>query len=160
MSNPGVSVSAMVEANLQSMIYYIKHFKNIGRTFTHADVELSKVRAMYHHRDMEESHKDPKVVPPVDQRDWPKTLETVEEYIRGFRVVDGQPLSYRFREDLISPVATHDTMYRANGSKYFTHDEDMIARGLIISGHAVLGNDPEEIVPFANSFITYRSFIW
>ena len=28
---------------------------------------------------MEESHKDPEVGPTVDPRDWPKTLETVEE---------------------------------------------------------------------------------
>ena len=51
-SNPGVAVSAMAEANLQRVIYYIKHFKRIWRTCTHADVELSKVRAMYHHRYM------------------------------------------------------------------------------------------------------------
>ena len=36
----------------------------------------------------------------------------------------------------------------------------MIARGLVISGHAVLGTDPEEIGPFTNSFITDRAFIW
>ena len=95
-SNPEVSVSAMDEANLQGMIYYIKYFKSIGRTCTHADVEISKVRVMYHQRDMEESHKDPEVVPTVDPRDWPKTLETVEEYIRGFHGVDGQPLIYKW----------------------------------------------------------------
>ena len=52
MSNPGVVVSAMDEENLQGMIYYIKHFKSIGSTSTHVDVELSKVRAMYHQWDM------------------------------------------------------------------------------------------------------------
>ena len=51
-SNPGVAVSAMAEANLQGMIYYIKNFKIIGRTCMHVDVELSKVRAMYHQWDM------------------------------------------------------------------------------------------------------------
>ena len=45
-SNPGVAVSAISEANLQGMIYYIKHFKRIGRTCTHADVELSKFSAI------------------------------------------------------------------------------------------------------------------
>ena len=78
-TNPGVAVSAMAEANPQGMIYYIKHFKRIGRTCTHTDVEISKVRKMYHHWDMEESHNNPKVVPTVNPRDWTKTLETVEE---------------------------------------------------------------------------------
>ena len=59
-SNPGVALSAIAEANLHGMIYYIKHFKRIRRTCTHADVELYMVRAMYHQRDMEEPHKNPK----------------------------------------------------------------------------------------------------
>ena len=69
-SDPGVAVSEISEANLQGTIYYIKHFKRIGRTCTHADIELYKVRVMYHHRDMEEANKDPEVIPTVDPRDW------------------------------------------------------------------------------------------
>ena len=84
MSNPGVAVSGMAEANLQGIIYYINHFKRIGCTCTHANVELAKYRAIYHQWDMEEACKDPEVVPTVDPKDWLKTLETVEEYIRGF----------------------------------------------------------------------------
>ena len=94
-SNPVVAVSEMVEANVHGIIYYIKHFKRIGRTCTHADVDLSKVRDMHHQWDMEEFHKDPIVVPTVDPREWPKTLETVEKYIIGFHGVYGQPLSER-----------------------------------------------------------------
>ena len=36
----------------------------------------------------------------------------------------------------------------------------MIARGSILSGPAVLGTDPEEIVSFNDSFITNISLIW
>ena len=84
MSNPGVVVIAIAGENLQGIVYYIKHLKIIGRMCTHAYVELPKVRAMYHQQDMEETHKDPEVVPTVNPRDWSKTMETVEEYIRGF----------------------------------------------------------------------------
>ena len=110
------------------MIYYIKHFKNIGCTCTHENVDLAKVRTMYHQRDMEEDHKESEVVPTVNPKDWPKTLEMVEEYIRGFRGVYGQPLSYGLRDDLIAPVAASDPKYCANSSKYSKHDEDTIAR--------------------------------
>ena len=109
---------------------------------------------------MEEAHKDPEVVHTVYPGDWPKNLETVEEYIRGFRGVDGQPLRYGVRGYLIDPVAAHDPAYRANRSEYFTHDEEMIARGSIIIGNAVLGTNPEEIGPFTDSFITDRALIW
>ena len=67
-SNTGVSVSEMAEANVQGMIYYIKHFKSIGYTCAHAYVELSKARAMYHQWEMEGAHKEPKVVPTVNPR--------------------------------------------------------------------------------------------
>ena len=72
----------MTEANLQGMIYYIKHFKRVGRTCTHADVDIAKFRAMYQQRDMEEASKDSEVVPTFDPKEWPNNLETVKEYIR------------------------------------------------------------------------------
>ena len=84
----------------------------------------------------------------------------MEEYIRVFRGVDGQPLRYGLRDDLIAPVDASDPTYQSNGSEYFTHDEEMITRGLILSGPAVLGTDPEEIGTFADSFITNRALIW
>ena len=66
---------------------------------------------------MEEDHKEPKVVPTVDPRYCTKTLENMEEYIRGFRGVYGKPLSYGLSEDLTAPVSAHDPMYRANVSE-------------------------------------------
>ena len=87
-SNTGVAVSEMSEANLQNMLYYIKHFRRIGRMCMHIDVDLSKVRTIYHQRDLEEGHKDSEMLPTVNPRDWAKTLEKVEEYIRGFCRVD------------------------------------------------------------------------
>ena len=52
----------------------------------------------------------------VDKKDWPKNLETAEEHIRGFRGVDGQPLSYVLRDDLEPPFVTSDPTHPANGS--------------------------------------------
>ena len=100
------------------------------------------------------------MVPTVDPKDWPKTLETAEEYIVGFQIVDGQPLSYGLRDDLIPPVAVNDPTQRANGSKYFTHYEEMIAHGSILSGPAALGSDPEAVGSFTNLFITDRALMW
>ena len=109
---------------------------------------------------MEKSHKDLEVVPTVNPKYWPKTLETAEDYIRVFHEVYGQPLIYGLSYDLIAPVAAHATTYHTNGSDYFTHNEEMIDRESIISGHAVLGTDPEEIGSFTDTFITNRALIW
>ena len=78
-SNTGVVFLAMAEENLQGMICYIKNFKRIGSTCMHFDVELTNVRAMCHHQEMEEDHKYPEVVPTFEPKEWTKTLETVEE---------------------------------------------------------------------------------
>ena len=51
-------------------------------------------------------------------------------------------------------------MHHANGSDYFTHDEEMIARGSILSGITLVVSDPEAIGPFISSFITDRALIW
>ena len=109
---------------------------------------------------MEEAHKYPEVVPTVNPKDWPKTLKTVEEYIRGFLGVDGQPLSYILRDGLIYPVTASDPTYNSNGSYYFTHDEEMIDHGSIRSGPAALVIDPEVVGPFTDLFIIDRALIW
>ena len=70
-----------------------------------------------------------------------------EDYIRGFHGVYGQPLRYGLRDDLIDLVAASDPTYSINGSKYFTDNEDMVAQGMILTGPAELGTDPEEISP-------------
>lgn len=158
--NHGVSVGQMAETNFEGMVYYIKHFKRVSRTCTYADVLLPSVRALYNQRDKEEAHKDPEVVPTIDPIDWPKSLEAVEEYLHGFRGVDGQPLSYVLNNEMVpSPEAT-DPGYRQAGSTYFTPDEEMLARAPILSGPVVLGTDPEEVGPFTDSFITDRATVW
>ena len=60
---------------------------------------------------------------------------------------------------MIYPVDASDLTYCANVSKYFTHDEDIITRGLNLSGPAVIASDPEVFGPFTDSFITYRALI-
>ena len=61
---------------------------------------------------------------------------------------------------MIALVAASNPTYRDNGSKYFKCNEDMISQGSILSGPAVLGTEPEEIVIFTDSLIINRSLIW
>ena len=159
-SNTGVAVSAMAEANLKVIIYYFKHINRIGRTSTHDNVEISKVCVIYHKRYMEEAHNELEVVPTFDPKGCSNNLKTVEELIRGFRRVDGKALSYGLRDDLETPVDASYPTHLTNDSEYFTHDEEIIARGLILSGSVVLGSDPEFVRTFIDLFITDRALIW
>ena len=62
--------------------------------------------------------------------------------------------------NLEPPAAASDPTHRTNGSNYFTHDGEMIAHVLILSGLAVYESDPESVVPFTNSLIAERALIW
>ena len=87
----------MAETNLQGMAHFISHYDRISRVIMTQNITLVKVRDMYHQRDMESKHEDPTVVPTVDSKDWPQTLESDVEYIYGFCGVDGSLLSYVIR---------------------------------------------------------------
>ena len=65
----------MDETNLQGMVHFISHYDRIARVTVTPNITLVKVRDMYHQRDMESKQEDPTVVPTVDSKDWPQTLE-------------------------------------------------------------------------------------
>jgi hypothetical protein len=46
------------------------------------------------------------------------------------------------------------------GSVYFSHDDEMIARGPILLAGAAVGPDAETIWPFALSFLVDRAEVW
>ena len=75
----GKAVSAIAEANLKTMVYYIKHQARISRTVNFASVTLQKVRKLKRQQELEKKHEDPEVRPDIDPKNWPKTLESVIE---------------------------------------------------------------------------------
>ena len=83
-SNPGVEVSAMDEANLQRMIYYIKSFNSICRTCTHADFDLTNLSSAWHGGSSQ--------VPSSGIDHWPKGL--AQEFGNGGRVLWGYRYPY------------------------------------------------------------------
>ena len=139
--------------NLQGEVYFINHHKRVGRTSNYEYVALNQVHKLYHQCAMEGAHKYPNVVPTVDPKECPNTLEMVVEYIRGFHGVDGNPLSYCLRDDLAPRSELTDPTVGTNKSTYLTSDEEMIARGKIISGVIVAGTYPEVFGPFADSYV-------
>ena len=81
----GFNISVMAETNLQGVVNFVRHYDRIARVIVPPNITPVKVQNMYHQRDMESKHDDPTVVPDVDAKDWPQTLEATIDYIRGFR---------------------------------------------------------------------------
>ena len=96
-ADPGTKVSARAEDNLKLAIYYVKHQDRVSRAVNVGEITLTNVRKLIKQRDTKRNHTDPDTPPMIDSKDWPKTMEAVEEYLRQFRGVNDVPLSYVVR---------------------------------------------------------------
>jgi len=48
--------------------------------------------------------------PTVNAKDWPRTMESIEEYLQQFRGTTGVPLSYVIRKKILEEVLTSSTV--------------------------------------------------
>ena len=102
--NPGFLVSLRAEQNLKLMCYYIRFKHQTSRDIEPADIDLNSVRELRDHREWEKDHSD--VDPPeINARNWPATIEAIEEYLRGCLGSSGIPLSYVIRDNTDIPAA-------------------------------------------------------
>jgi hypothetical protein len=83
-------------------------------------------------------------------------METVEEYLRQFSMVDDAPLNYVVR----IPLAT--TLLQLTQQKhYLTSDNEMIACvSILVSGTAGVIADLEVNGPFTEMFMNDRTAVW
>ena len=61
------------------------------------DITLYNVRLLRELKDSEKEHMDPLLSPVIDANNWPKIMESLEEYLRENIGVKGVPLSYLVR---------------------------------------------------------------
>jgi hypothetical protein len=119
--NPGIQVSARAETNLKLATFFLRHKIRTGRTVAPADVTLASIRALRELREYEETYKPSEDVPTINDRDWPKTMETILEYLRSYLGDKKIPLAYVVRESEDVPVADPE-------GGYATLQDEMIAR--------------------------------
>jgi hypothetical protein len=93
-NNPGTSVSLRAENNLKLACFYLKHRYRVLRVVLPVEIALVNVRALVGLRLSEEKYKDPKEKPKISNKDWPKTMEVIEEYLRAYHGETGIPLAY------------------------------------------------------------------
>ena len=157
--DPGIKTSGKAQANFGLLCYYVTHTsKHADRNLTWASVTLAQVRTMKPQILQESTAKDPTVVPTIDMKNWPRTMESVESYIRGHLGVDKTPLSYAIRVDLFPPLAADDPIFGAADSVYHSVDDEIIARHRIVDRSAaatgVSAEEYEKNGPFGGTFCT------
>jgi hypothetical protein len=143
--NPGTQVSLQAELNLKLACYWAKHQVRVSRPTATADITLDNIRALRQMRLSEIAHKDPEEAPTLDEVDWPKNMEALEEYLGGFLGETGIPLAYVVRKDEAVPPAANDP-----SNNYDSRFEEMVAR----AGHSDVNGE------LLDTFVADRQRVW
>lgn len=128
-TNVGLPIPLPAENNLKLMCYYLRYQERTSRVIDEAAVILVNVRALTNHKKWEEDHTDVDK-PEINSKDWPHTIEAIEEYLRGCLGVTKIPLAYVIRADVEPKPSADDP---ANG--YATRQDELINRAPIVNNN-------------------------
>ena len=142
-ANPGIPVSLRAEKSLKLAVYWIRQQEKVTRDVTPADIVMDVFRSICEVRDTNRAYVAPTVFPVINDKDWPKTIETLTEFLDSFLGDTKIPLGYVFRKTVAFPEgdnprpayptiaaemicrATHgSTVYRSDNQKFW----DIIAQ--------------------------------
>ena len=115
-ANLGIQVSLKAENNLMLAAYWLRHQDRVSRVPNPANVTLESVRSLAALREANIAYrkdKDTTKVPSIDAKDWPKTIEAIETYLRSRLGQKEIPLAYVVRRDIAVPEADPPTNYRS-----------------------------------------------
>jgi hypothetical protein len=146
-NDPGTPVRLRAENNLKLLAFYLRHQKRISKVVNVANVTLKTIRTLRGLRDFEMTYKAPDNPPTINPKDWPKTMESIHEYLRSYLGKQKIPLAYVVRKDEAVPII------EPKGG-YASVQDEMIDR----ASHRTLGPNGT-IVPDPTCF-TNREKVW
>jgi hypothetical protein len=124
-NNNGIHVSIRALANLKLCVYYLKHMERVQRQPIANAINLVLVRSYRDQQRHEVGFKKTAEEPDINDKDWPRTLEKIREYLASQYCVTGATLDYVVRPDIAVKPEAEDP---AEG--YETVDQEMTARAL------------------------------
>jgi hypothetical protein len=144
--DPGHAITPRAETNLKLAVYFVRYQIRTSRTVQAADITLLSIRALKDHRQWETDHKDVEA-PTINVKDWPKTIEGLEEYLRGCLGVTKIPLAYVVRADIQVPAAGADPVYTSR------QDELITRAPIVIQG-------PGGVEAHTATYLSDRTKVW
>ena len=115
------------ENNLKLASFFRKHKIRTGRVVVSTNIKLDNVRLLRELKESKKEHTDPLVSPVIDTNNWPKTMESLEDYLRGDIGVKGVPLYYV----VISKEAVAPSLDEPETS-FLSSEDEMVARAPMI----------------------------
>jgi hypothetical protein len=104
--NNGIHVSIRAVANLKLCVYYLKHMERVQRQPVPNAINLVLVRSYRDQQRHEVGFKKTAEKPEINDKDWPRTLEKIKEYLASQYGVTGVTLDYVVRAEIaVKPEA-------------------------------------------------------
>jgi hypothetical protein len=148
-ANPGVQVNQRAEGHLKLLAFYLCHQERVSRKVNAPDLTLAVIRTVRELREFESIYKAPTGDPPsINAKDWPKTLESIEEYLRSILGERKIPLAYVVCKDEAIPMGHNPA------TSYPTKQDEMIMR----APHYSIGEDGVKIPNPA--YLVNREKVW
>jgi hypothetical protein len=116
MPNVGLQVSLRAENNLKLCVYFLKHMESVQQVPTAASITFEVVRGYSEQQRYEDSFKKTAVEPEINEKDWPRTMESIREYLAVQYGVKGSTLDYVIRQEVevkphaSDPLDNYDTV--------------------------------------------------
>jgi hypothetical protein len=115
--NVGLQVSLRAENNLKLYVYYLKHIERVQGVPTAASITLEVVHGYHEQQRYEEKFKKTAVEPDINDKYWPRTMESIREYLVAQYGAKGSTLDYVIRQEVevkshaTDPLENCDTVY-------------------------------------------------
>jgi hypothetical protein len=106
--NNGIPVSIRAVANLKLCVYYLKHMERVQRNPIANSINLILVCSYRDQQWYEVSFKKTAEDPVINDKDWPRTLETIKEYLSSQYGRTGATLDYIVRPDIAVKLESED----------------------------------------------------
>jgi hypothetical protein len=119
----GIPVSIRAVANLNLCVYYLKHMERVQRQPVSNAINLVLVRSYRDQQRHEVGFKKTAEEPEINDKDWPRTLEKIKEYLASQYGVTGATLDYVVRAEIAVKPEAEDPP-----ENYETVDQEMTAR--------------------------------
>ena len=102
--NPGMSVSTMAQSNLKLATFWIMHhLECVQHSTAPSDVTRAAIDPFTRQQKTEDTYEAPTELPKIDERNWAKTIEAMDEWLR---LIPGEchlPLAYVIQKDIGLP---------------------------------------------------------
>ena len=146
--NPGIPIALRAEHNMKLAAYWCRFRSKTSRATGPNDIELDPICQMRDLREWEEAHEDTKPQDNIiNAKDWHKTLEALEEYLRGCLGVTQIPLAYIIRKD---EAITADPAPNQPSHGWPSMQDELIGRAPIIGA----------VGTHTQTYLTDRAAVW